>query len=66
MQIFLCTSLYADDIILLKSLCNVHDVSAVNRDLDWIVKWSQQWRMTFNATKTVYVIVYGKPRSSES
>ncbi len=44
-------SLYADDINLLKSLRNVHDISAVNRDLDWIVKWFQQWRVTFNATE---------------
>ena len=50
-------SLYADDINLLKSLCNVHDISAVNRDLDCIADWSQQWLISFNATKTVYMIM---------
>ncbi len=56
-----------------KSFCDVHDNSAVFRDLD-IVKWSQQWRVT----KTVhdcqqaylsspeYVIAYGTSPCSES
>ena len=49
-------SLNADNINMLKSLCNVHGISAVNGYLDWIAKWSQQWRVTFNRTKTIYMI----------
>ncbi len=32
-------------------------IDKVNRDLTKLSEWAEQWRVTFNAAKTVYMIV---------
>jgi ribonuclease P/MRP protein subunit RPP40 len=48
--------LYADDTCLLKALKNNPDIAPINNDLALISDWAAQWRVTFNAAKTVYMI----------
>ncbi len=49
-------SLYADDALLIKALHSSRDVVLVNKDLQIIADWAAQWRVNFNASKTVYMI----------
>ncbi len=52
--------LFADDTSLLCTIDpkNMNEAfDSVNRDLDRLAEWSEQWRVTFNAEKTVYMIV---------
>ncbi len=52
--------LFADDTSLLCTIDPKNMNAAfdcVNRDLDRLAEWSEQWRVTFNAEKTVYMIV---------
>ena len=54
--------LYADDTSLMKPLNSYNiDVTDINRDLQTISDWASQWRVTFNATKTEYMIISRKP-----
>ncbi len=53
-------SLYADDTALIKALHSSRDVVLVNKDLQIISDWAAQWRVNFNASKTVYMIVTKK------
>ena len=54
--------LYADDTSILKSLNSYHDdTTVVNNDLQIISDWADQWRVTFNAQKTEYMIISKKP-----
>ena len=48
--------LYADDTCLFRVLKDDFDVLPINNDLAKIADWAAQWRVTFNATKTVYMI----------
>ena len=48
--------LFADDTSLFQCLENDMSVTAINRDLLAISSWAAQWRVTFNAAKTVYMI----------
>ena len=59
--------LYADDTSLFHPLNERTDLTRVNGDLRQISNWSDQWRVTFNAAKTVYMIISKKlirPRQS--
>ena len=53
-------SLFADDTSLIRPIRNQTDVDALNDDLNEISHWAAQWRVTFNARKTVYMIVSKK------
>ncbi len=59
-------SLYADDALLIKALHSSRDVVLVNKDLQIISDWAAQWRVNFNASKTVYMIVSKKMGRPES
>jgi hypothetical protein len=43
--------LFADDCILYKEIKNQEDSILLQRDLDKLVKWSEQWQMRFNVKK---------------
>ncbi len=55
--------LFADDTSLLEVI-NPRNVAGsfakINRDLDSLSNWASQWRVNYNATKTVYMIVSNK------
>ena len=55
--------LFADDTSLLEVI-NPRNVAGtfnkINRDLESLSYWAAQWRVNFNATKTVYMIVSNK------
>lgn len=55
--------LYADDTSLLKTLSadTDADITELHSDLDQIRNWALQWHVTFNATKTEYMILSKKP-----
>ena len=48
--------MYADDTSLLKTLNSQTSIDDVNTDLQLISNWAAQWRVTFNAAKTEYII----------
>ncbi len=50
-------SLFADNTSLIRPMDNQTDMDAINDDLNEISHWAAQWRITFNARKTVYMIV---------
>ncbi len=53
-------SLFAADTSLLKVINNQSDAISVNEDLCTIKNWAAQWRVTFNPSKTVYMIMHKK------
>ena len=60
--------LFADDTSLLCPLEQDNDVSSINTDLKNVSDWATQWQVTFNASKTVYILFskkleppYGSP-----
>ena len=56
--------LFADDTSLFTVIDPVDpeiSFNQINRDLDVLNEWAITWRVTFNATKTVYMIVTNKP-----
>ena len=55
--------LYADDTSLMKPLKSntcIADVVDINKDIQNISDWADQWRVTFNAAKTEYMIISKK------
>ncbi len=59
--------LFADDTSLFKIIDPVDPDTTfrqLNRDLSVLSEWAWQWRVTFNASKTVYMIVSNKPVGS--
>ena len=50
--------LFADDTSLFKTLVNYSDeeIAIINDDIKIISNWADQWRVTFNASKTTYMI----------
>ena len=52
--------LYADDTTLFKPLTHDTDINDINSDLNQVSIWADQWRVSFNAAKTKYMIVSKK------
>ena len=58
--------LFADDTSLLATINPRDPVSTfsdINNDLCTLSNWANQWRVTFNASKTVYMIISNKSRA---
>ncbi len=52
--------LFADDTSLFSTIDpknTVETFNKINNDLEKLAQWSAQWRVTFNAAKTVYMII---------
>ena len=50
--------LFADDASLMKIFNNIHEATvSLNRDLEQLAQWAHTWRITFNALKTVFMII---------
>ncbi len=52
--------LFADDTSLFSTIDpknTVETFNKINNDLEKLARWSEQWRVTFNAAKTVYMII---------
>jgi len=50
--------LFADDAALLKTFTNIHEaIASINSDLEHLAQWANIWRVTFNALKTVFMII---------
>ena len=57
--------LFADDTSLLATINPKNVVSTfsdMNNDLETLSNWANQWRVTFNASKTVYMIISNKSK----
>ena len=55
--------LFADDTSLLELIDKKHLIESftkINRDLTRMSQWAHQWRVNFNPTKTVYMIISNK------
>ena len=52
--------LFADDTSLFRELRSFADITVLNNDLQILSQWSKQWLVTFNAIKTVYMIITRK------
>lgn len=56
--------LYADDTSLLKEIKSNNDLTILNDDLQSLSNWAAQWRVNFNAQKTVGLFIskkHGRP-----
>ena len=50
--------LFADDASLLKLFNNINEaIASINQDLQHLSQWAHIWRVTFNALKTVFMII---------
>jgi len=50
--------LFADDASLIKIFNNIQEATmSINRDLEHLAQWAHIWRVTFNAIKTVFMII---------
>ena len=50
--------LFADDASLVKSFKDLNEATiSINRDLQHLSQWARMWRVTFNALKTVFMII---------
>jgi len=53
--------LFADDTTLKRTYSNLFEAEiSINRDLQKLVNWSNQWRVTFSPPKTVFMVVSKK------
>ena len=49
--------IFADDTSIMRPITNAHeDFQLLNKDLESLYSWAESWRVTFNATKTEYII----------
>ena len=46
--------LFTDDCILYRIIKETHDQDIIQADINQLIKWSEIWQMTFNASKCVY------------
>ena len=47
--------LYADDILLFRQIHSIEDSLVLQRDLNALMKWSEDWQMFFNFSKCVHL-----------
>lgn len=52
--------LFADDTSLFREIIDHTDIQIINNDLQTLNAWSKRWLVTFNAIKTVYMIISRK------
>ena len=52
--------LYADDTLIYRNILNEQDVVALQNDLNTIMKWSVDWQMTFNPSKSEFLRITNK------
>ena len=52
--------LYADDTLIYRNILNKQDVVALQNDLNTIMKWSVDWQMTFNPSKSEFLRITNK------
>ena len=49
---------FADDTnIVMTSSDPVSAIETINRDLNTLSQWAEQWRVTFNASKTYFMVI---------
>ena len=46
-----CIKIFADDTKLYRRICSDDDISALQRDIDALTKWSEEWQLSFNVSK---------------
>ena len=50
--------LFADDASLIKIFSDINEtITSINHDLEKLSQWAHMWRVTFNALKTVFMII---------
>ena len=57
--------LYADDILLFRQIHSIEDSLILQRDLDAIMKWSENWNMFFNFSKCVHFKITNKRTTTD-
>jgi len=50
--------LYADDVLLYASIHTEQDCQQLQRDLDTLGKWAEEWKMVFNYSKCEFLRNY--------
>ena len=49
--------LYADDVVIYRSIYSVDDVVCLQMDLDILSQWASDWRMVFNLDKCEHLVI---------
>ena len=49
--------LYADDVVIYRSIYSVDDVVCLQMDLDILSQWASDWRMAFNLDKCEHLVI---------
>ena len=62
----LYTDLYADDTLIYRNIHSEADVSVLQSDLNTVLKWAEDWQMTFNPQKTEFLRITNKHNSISS
>ena len=55
--------LYADDTLIYRNIHSEADVSVLQSDLNTVLKWPEDWQMTFNPQKTEFLRITNKHNS---
>ena len=55
--------LYADDTLIYRNIHSEADVSVLQSDLNTVLKWAEDWQMTFNPQKTEFLRITNKHNS---
>ena len=58
--------LYADDILLFRQIHSIEDSLALQRDLNAIMKWSEDWQMFFNFSKCIHLKITNRILTTDS
>ena len=58
--------LYADDTLIYRNIHSEDDVSVLQSDLNTVLKWAEDWQMTFNPQKTEFLRITNKHNSIPS
>ena len=51
---------YADDTLVYRPVHNETDITALQYDLNTVMKWAQEWQMSFNPRKTEFLRITNK------
>ena len=52
--------LYADDILLYRTISSIDDCTQLQRDIDSLIKWSSTWQLPFNFNKCEFLCITNK------
>ena len=58
--------LYADDILIFRPIYSNEDTLALQRDLDAIVRWSEDWQLFFSLSKCVHLKITNRILTTNS